>query len=292
MSIIGLCHTRNDDWCIGYTARVACQWVDKLLVYAHACVDRTVDILEQVKRENSGKVCVYIDPDPEWREMHHRQFMLEWARQLKATHIAIIDSDEAITANLITEMPKLVKMTPRGEILSLNGIQLWDGAHLYRFDGRFTAKFSLAFVDDPIYNWRPRGQSQYQHHCRPPQPLTQGWCPNVEGGILHFQFARLNALRHKQLLYEMRETLLWPEQGNAAIARKYSWWAERSGRPMLSKVPDSWMVQWLMKHLDLTDGYTWYEAEVNKLIKQHGKDEFAGLNDFGLGVLRSEQAVS
>lgn len=274
---------RNEEQNIGLTARVALKWVDRLLVYAHCCTDRTIDILETIQHQEGGRIAIYIDPEPQWNEMEHRQFLLEWARQLKATHIAIVDADELLTANLLPSIRGLVEQTPAGQILSLRGVQLWQSLGHYRCDSYFRAKFSLAFLDHPSYAWRPRGQNGYEHHCRPPQPLTEGFCPQVDGGVMHLQFVRWRALRAKQALYQATELLRWPEQGAERIARKYSWWRQEAVdlRPCFR---DWWAgYEDLLKHIDLSDDRpSWQERELYRLIDKHGRAKFTGLDFFGI----------
>jgi hypothetical protein len=229
-----------------------------------------------------GRVSVYIDPEPTWQEMHQRQELLESARRSGATHIALIDADEILTGNLLSEIRYLVSRTPQGQCLSIPKIDCWEGIQQYRDEHPFTAELSLAFPDQSDYAWTDRRYG-YQHHCRPPRPLTRGFCPQVEGGIFHLQFARPWALRAKQAHYKMVELLRWPQFGVEKINRRYSWW--NTSPKKLTPVPEAWWAPYRdwMHLLDLSDdGGCWHEQELRKLLDQHGLDRFRGLDLFGV----------
>lgn len=286
MKLIGMLPCRNDDWCIGLTARVALQWVDHLLVYAHCCTDRTIDILEQIRHE-TGRLSTFVDPEPAWKEMHHRQYLLEWGRQLKATHFAIIDSDELLTANLLRTIRGLVESTPANHVLAIPGIQLWRGLTRQRIDNPFNTTFSLAFAEDALLSYRPKPNGDHHHNGRQPMPLVQGYKPLVEGGIFHLQFTRWNALRYKQIRYQLSEWLKHGgDYGIDRIRRRYSWF---DFQPVTTvNVPDSW---WSYagigdgrELLDLRDDGSWYADEVRRIVQKHGIEQFKGLNFFGLDV--------
>src|SRR5215475_6624079 len=100
MKLVGLMPFRNESWVLGLSARVALQWCDELVMLDHASTDDSRDIAMQVMSETKRAVILY-EYDTAWHEMRHRQRMLEEARALGATHIAIIDADEVLTANLI-----------------------------------------------------------------------------------------------------------------------------------------------------------------------------------------------
>lgn len=288
MNLFGMLHCRNDEWDIGLTARVPLQWVDHLLVYAHCCTDRTLEILDQIRFEpaNKGRVSIFVDPEPEWNEMYHRQYLLEWGREQGATHFAIIDSDELLTANLIPDIRKMVEQTPSHHVLALPGIQLWRGLTHQRIDQPFNTTFSLAFKDQPNYSYRPKPNGDQHHNGRQPMPLTEGYKPSVDGGIFHLQFVRWNTLRYKQLKYAMTETVKYgSDYGVERIRKRYSWW---DFKPVTTTMtPVEW---WSYEHippienlfLSGPDDGSWYADEVRKMIKEHGRERFAGLNFYGL----------
>src|SRR5882724_7954080 len=106
MNLVGIMPVRNEDWILGLSLRVALMWCDEVLVLMHQCTDRTSDIIEEVSKENCGCIWLRVD-DTQWDEMRHRQMMLDFARKstglkiASATHIALIDADEILSANLL-----------------------------------------------------------------------------------------------------------------------------------------------------------------------------------------------
>ena len=74
--------------------RVALRWVDQLVVLLHACTDETAEIVDEVAIEH-GRMVIFDESEPEFREMDLRQRMLEQARGIGGTVMAIIDGDEA-----------------------------------------------------------------------------------------------------------------------------------------------------------------------------------------------------
>jgi hypothetical protein len=242
-----------------------------MVLLLHCCEDNTEEIVEQVAEEFPGRTTLLRDDNPDWNEMHQRQLLLETARQRKATHIVVMDVDEAVTANVSrmddgAYIRSLVQGTPPHQCLSLPGVQTWNALNQYRTDGLFGVRFSLAFPDRADYTWAP-GRYGYQHHSRLPNPLKKGYLPHVDGGVMHYQFAHLPSLRAKQAHYKMVELLRWPEFGAERINHKYSWW--NTPAQTLRPIPEDWY------HSE------WYRY-LNKLLETHGAGRFAGLDLFGV----------
>jgi len=282
MKLHTLMPVRNDDWCLGFSARVALRWCDTLHLLVHASGVATHKIVEDLRQEYHDRVTVHIEPNEAWDEMDHRQMLLQKARSFGATHIALVDADEALTSNLLSVIPALVETTPVRTCLSLPKIDCWNGVQQYRSAKPFYVPLSFAFQDQPDYKWETR-RYDYQHHCRPPQPLTQGHCPQVDGGIFHLQFARPRALRAKQAHYKAIEFLRWPEFGMDRINKRYSWWQV----PVLDlrETSRDWWIKYqdILPLLDLSDDKpSWHETALCDLIKQHGRERFAGLDLFGI----------
>ena len=58
MKIIGLMAARNEQWCLGLSARAALMWLDELVILDHASTGRKHAISPRrfVMREQSGRV--------------------------------------------------------------------------------------------------------------------------------------------------------------------------------------------------------------------------------------------
>lgn len=280
MKIIALMPLRNEAWICGLTIRAALMWCDGIVCGHHACTDDTEAIIGQIWCEQSDRVFpVDLGDEPQWDEMDHRQRLLDECRAQGATHIALIDADEILTGNY--DIRANLRLLRPGEVLQCIGFNLWGSIDQYRLDGEFLIQqMSVAFRDRPDLCWRDR--KGYQHHHRHPFGSTVARDQHMGHGMMHLQFARLQAVREKQAHYALTECLRWPEQGVDRINRKYRWWTKSD--PILSYVPKSWWEPYaqLMEYADFTDGETWHGREVQRIIEEHGREKFAGLDLFGV----------
>ncbi len=285
---------RSESWCVGLSLRVALLWCDAVIVFDHASTDRTADIVKEVMGEvETGRVFYTREEDPTWREMEHRQWMLEAARKIGATHLAIIDADEVLTGNLVDLAPLLARAAAAisqhsqpETILELPGYNLRGGINQYHSNGIWSNRwFSTAFADAPDLGW-----SGDKFHSREPGPRKlQSYRPiqQGQGGILHLWGASERRLRAKHRLYRVSERVRWPDKPVAEIERMYSWATHGEpgnsayGTPdtwTYASVPESWWKpyeQW-MKYLDL-ENEPWQNAEADRIIAEHGKSFFDGL---------------
>lgn len=293
MKLIGLMPVRNEDWVLGLSARVALLWVDDLVLLDHASTDRTQQILTDLAGEFPERVQVLREANPQWDEMMHRQRLLDAARGRGATHIAIVDADELLTANFIPNIRFHIATMPGGHILMLPGYNLRGGLDLYHQNGIWGNRwFSTGFVDDQRLHW-----AGDKFHSREPggrtlrnyQPIDQGI-----GGVMHLWGASERRLRAKSALYKVTERLRWPEKSVAEVERMYSWAIKGEpghasfGTPdtwTYTAVPTAWWASYsgLMQYLHV-DSAPWQEAEVRQLIDRHGAEIVAGLDLFGLGA--------
>ena len=315
MKLIGLMPVRNEAWCLGLTLRAALRWCDIVICADHGSTDNSREIMEQIADETK-RVVIRDDREPEWREMEQRQMLLNEARECGATHIAIVDADEIVTGNLLTDQgtrgqkppwmwPKyssnplwirpLVEAVPKGSILQLPMYQLRGSLDRYHANGIWGNRWlSVAFQDDPKLSW-----SGDKFHSREPQGMTlKPYRPiaHGQGGSLHLWGVSERRLRAKHALYKVTERLRWPKKGGIDIDRMYNLW--RSPQDSVdagyglgatwtfADVPAEWWRPYnrtLIHDDDYKAGTTlWQEAEVKRLVAQHGAETFAGLDLFGV----------
>lgn len=301
MKLVGLMPVRNEDWVLALSARVALQWCDALVMYMHACDDNSGEIAADLeKQEGHERVRIIWNPCNVWEEMVHREYMLFCARQEGATHIAMIDADEVLTANMLRGLDTghccikgIVEQLAPGEMLELPGYNLRGSLDRYHANGIWGNRwFSLAFKDTPEAHW---GGDKF--HSRNPagvrwrsvRPINQG-----EGGVLHLWGASERRLRAKHALYKVTERLRWPAKPALEIDRMYNLW--RSEQDQWTSYPRMWPDNWAYaevpplwwdfsnyENFDLNaDATPWQEAEVRRLIEEHGRDRFYGLDLFGI----------
>jgi hypothetical protein len=180
--------------------------------------------------------------------------------------------------------------TPAGSILELPGYNLRNGINQYHSNGVWGNRwFSTAFADAPDLGW----SGDRFHHREPGprkltsyRPIQQG-----QGGTVHLWGASERRLIAKHALYKVTERLRWPDRDTWEIDGMYSLAIKGSESPAYgtpatwtySPVPESWWAPYahLMKYLDV-NAEPWQEAEVRRLVAEHGREKFAGLDLFGV----------
>lgn len=285
--IVGIVPIRNEDWIIGFTLRALLMWVDALVVLLHATTDGSLSILQQISREHPERLTILQESETVWREMSHRQRLLQEARGLGATHVAILDADEVLSYNLIPKIPDAIASLQPGAVLQLYWAHAWRGLSHYRVDGPWADKWaSSVFCDAPNLHWKTR--NGYDHHHRHPfESLGDGRGPRpfrqTHGAVIHFQHASWRRLLAKQALYKMIERVRWPDRASTdTVDRMYNATVCETG-VVLKPLPEEWVKGYgeLWRHVDLTRP-PWYEKEIQYLLARHGKQRFCGLDMFGM----------
>jgi hypothetical protein len=288
MKIVGIMPVRNEDWCLGFTARAALRWVDALVVLDHLSTDHTAEILSDIKTEHPTRVWLLEDKSPEWEEMRHRQMLLDYARGLKATHIAIIDADECVTADIVPHMREMFEKCPPNQTLQLPWHQMRGDIHAYISVGTWAEQYaSVGFVDNPGLHWEARGREKYDFHHR--HPMGRAFIPyrpcRRTSGLMHFQFVNRRRLLAKQDLYKMTELIRWgrpPETVNAQYQYATGVW-DASAEIVTSDTPWRWLAEYaplIYRHFR-PDLEPWQEAACASLLKKHGPNFFRGLRLHG-----------
>ena len=293
MNLIATMPVRNESWILGLSARAALMWVDHLVLCDHRSTDNTPAICDQVVAEHPGRVTVIQWPDEEWTEMAQRQFMLDKARDLGASHIALVDADEILTANLLPSIRIMITSTPPLAIFQLPWLCMRGGADRVISAGPWAkAEVSTAFLDDAIFHWKAREGYDFHHrhpmgigaelkvsHLYRPMPLRTG-------GLMHMQFASRRRLIAKHYLYQLTERLRWPDRRTALdVNLMYSNTVRTSDSAPVSQVPASWWSDYdglARRFLDI-DQEPWQIEQCRKMIAAHPGIEH-GLNSFGLSI--------
>jgi hypothetical protein len=297
MKLIGLLLVRNEDWVLGVSLRALLLWCDAVVVLLHACSDLSSDIVEQVIRENDkGRVIMLREFNQDWHEMRDRQQVLEWARGAGATHLALVDADEILTGNLLPNIRDMVEQIPPRSILQLPWVCLARGIDRYYAAGYwYNSWISCGCADASELHWSSEERDGYDFHHREPmgakftayRPVQQSPHPaHHGGGLLHLQFVSERRLRAKQALYKIVEVTRWPGRDTVAVINKRYDLAVYQSDPaniQTVTVPEEWWAPYahLMKHLDLA-AVPWQEESCRRMITQHGRATFQGLDLFGV----------
>lgn len=282
MNLIATIPARNEGWCIGLSSRAALMYCDSIVILDHASEDDTVEIVIGLMEESPGRVHLLSEPDPAWNEMNHRQRLLEYARGLGATHIAVVDADEVLCGDMLPNIRMKIDTLRPGRFLSTKMRNLHRSISQYRSDDSpfgSRAGTMLAFADSPQLGWSAK--NGYQHHQRSPHGSTPG--PMVEAsGIMHLQFASWRRLLAKHAAYKVMERLKYPNKSVAEIDQMYSMAPDESGLE-LSDVPAPWWAPYagFMKYLDL-DREPWQESKVRAAVEESSLGQFDSMNLFGI----------
>lgn len=283
MNLVAIMPARNEGWVLGLSARAVLMWCDSLVILDHASTDDTADVIAQVSQEHPGRVFEMRESQTEWREMHHRQELLDCARMIGATHVAPVDADEVLSANLIDEIRGRIEALAPGTFCGIPMKNLHRSINRYRADNSpfgSQAGTMLAFADAPHLGWKPR--NGYDHHQRSPHGSRMGQMIRCEGGLLHLQFASWRRLLAKHAAYKVMERCKYPSKSVHQIEQTYSLAPNEKGL-QLADVPTAWVDRYehLMQYLDL-DREPWHAAEVARLVAEHGAQHFNGLNLYGV----------
>ena len=284
MKLIGILPVRNEDWILGLTLRAHLMWMDEVVVLDHASTDGTREIINDVARENTGRVNLLAEDDPVWREMAHRQRLLEEARGFGATHIAILDADEILCGDILEYTREWIgRLPPRMCVtgpMRMMHRSIWD----FRRDPSSIwsrATTSIAFADHLELRWREN--NGYDHHHREPYGIGAGGTVNVPA-VMHLQFAHWRRLTAKHALYKITERIRWPEKPVHEIDRLYSLALDETGL-QTQRAPTEWWAPYkhLLGYLRIDqDEEQWQEREARRLVDEYGRAMFRGLNLFGV----------
>ena len=281
MRLVGIMPVRNEAWVLRASLRVALEWCDAVVVLIHESTDESEEIAIGLGVEHYPRVVV-IGADGDWREMEHRQGLLESARALDASHIAMIDADEILTGNLWRLTKELAETLPPHVMLELPGYNLRGSLSRFHCTGIWANRwFATCFQNLPELNW-----SGDRFHHRAPmgaqwrtfRPIQQG-----EGGVLHLWGASERRLVAKHALYKITERLRWPAKDSETINQQYNLAIrEPEFQPWrYAAVPPGWLPSDMAALIDV-DAEPWQEAECRRLVAQHGASAFRGLDLFGV----------
>lgn len=301
MKLVGVMVVRSEDWVLGCSLPAALKWCDEVILVDHASSDRTYEIYLKVSGENprrvhysrweptkkqelwspsEGKnvVADVVDSDAPWDEMAMREHSLQVARKHNATHIAIIDADEILTANLLDRIRGQFDTLAPGmqldvPMLAMRTLDQYEDANTVWS----RAWLTLGFSDAPNLTWKPSADG-YQHHHRSPYGITADrrfLTDKREGGVFHLQFANRRRLIAKHWLYAYTDLIRWPNRETPAeLSFKYS--QALSDQATRTAVPAEWWYGYNRSQIKLS-GLPWQELKLSELIRECGEESFKGI---------------
>lgn len=277
MKLIALTPVRNDAWSLAASARAVLKWCDALIV----CQNGEPDPATTAAIPDDPRVTRLHHPSPNWDEADIRLEMLEAGRRMGGTHFALVDADEILTGNLVWYIRNMAEELDPGECLRLPWLHLWRSLDRFRDDdspfGRQAAT-SVIFRDDPALTYRHLADG-YQIHMRAPRGVELVEAKGRDAGLMHMQHITWGRVVAKQAMYRMVEHLRWGGTRSVEeINRRYRPATDETGL-VLADVPREW---WAgnedIRELIDVGAEPWQETEVRRLIEQHGRERFAGLD--------------
>lgn len=286
MRLIACMCCKNEDWVVGLSLRVALKWNDAVVVLLHDCEDRSEDIVRATADEVGSDRIVILKESGDWQEMKHRMLTLETARNRGASHIAIIDCDEVLTGNLLGSVRQQAEQMQPGAILQIPMRNMYGSINEYRCDQSIWGNTvtSLIFGDRADLTWRAAGG--YHHHHREPYNgniALRIYPQQLEGGVMHLQFASRRRLLAKHALYKMDEVVRHPGMRPVSECdRIYSQAPNWDGARLLP-TPEHWWEPYreFLPYLHV-DAEPWQEKACQRLMDEHGPEKFRGLDLFGV----------
>ena len=193
MQLVGLMVTRDSAGLVGDALTAALAYCDAVVVLHHAPVVvpyHTPDMatsaaLWTAQQAYPERICVTDESDPNYRAGAYRNRLLVAARQMGATHCAIIDDDERPTTNIVARLRGWYADLAPGTGLQLPWLCLVDPDHYRRDCSCYGAPQVFAgWRDAPTVRF---AEPADQTHERTPRGLTALRHPldRREGGLLH-----------------------------------------------------------------------------------------------------------
>lgn len=281
MRLIALMLVRNEDWIIRTSLDAALRWCDGVVVVLDRCSDATMKYVHEYLINQSKPCLMHVhDEQGDWNEMDLRQKSLELGRKLKGTHFAIVDADEILTHNLLSDIRPWFEVLGPGDLLDLPMVAAWDSPAQYRLGDPTwsSAWLTLGFKDTPDLTWKP-AQDGYHHHHRPPYGVSEVRkrpCNHAFGGVMHLQFANPRRLVAKHVLYRMVDHIRWP--GRETV-EQLNWKYDQALKPTghLDWIPSAWWGDYRQNLIDI-DSIPYQESRIVDMINKHGREAFKGLD--------------
>ena len=278
MKIVGLTLARNEAWILRTTLDASLRWCDEIIVMNHSSTDATRAIAATAANETKRVKIIDWTDGEHWMEMDARQRSLEIGREHHATHIAIVDADEALTHNNLPVVRSWFETLKPGECLDVPMIAPWGSLDSY--SASTSGVITLGFADASDLYWKPRGEEKYHYHARAPQGSGNHVRSTCEGGVFHLQYSSMKRLIWKHRHYMMSERIRWPKYLIEDINEKYHWWEKPPHGQTLMPVSEDWWGDYPRDWIRL-DHEPWYAQECQRMIDKYGSERFEGLDLFG-----------
>jgi hypothetical protein len=256
MKITALLAVKNEAWALDACLK-SLAFCDEILVIDDGSTDATPEILKQYN-------CTVLELDTAasigWKEFQIRSHLLHEARKRGATHLVVLDGDEAVSRSFQEDARSILARMSPGEALRLEWLNLCS-ATTYK-----KPKIPKDFV------YCDNGTSQYQEAflgvSRVPSAsrITEIEWPHC---ILHFQYLNPQRLAYKQAWYRMSELL----KGDRSARRINATYAHTKSVRCAARDLSA-AVSGIQLPNPSSDAGIWYKDEIRKLFDTYGIERF------------------
>lgn len=255
MKIIALLPFKNEAWVLPTYLSSVTKIADEIVALDDGSTDDGRSILEEagaiVFTHNFGKERVV-------QMSARRTRLLEEGRRHGGTHFIWLDADETFSADFLPSARETIAALKEGEKLSLRWVHLWKKVTYYLDDPDSPfghAWKDIIVCDSPTYSFENRFLSE----ARTPGPHDKlVRLPEEQGVVLHFQFARWDAVQMKQVWYRCME-LIEGSRNARYINHTYSVTLDTPTLRTLP-LPAQWTNEILLPKITL--GEDWHEREI------------------------------
>lgn len=279
MKLVCCITAHNEDWVIGLTARAARLWADEVIVLNHASTDNTQQVLEDAKTD-VGDILILNNPNPTFTPLEFYRQLVNQAWLRGATHVAILDADEILSASLLPSLREEVGALSVNSAFEVPWVPIGGTlGSLIQHDRALRTGFVFS-VCGPLPYPELHEETYNLHYSRLPVTVTRFRPSSVPGALLHLFYLDERRLQAKELRWKMMEMLRWPGRRSAAWLNDYYDHAVYTKAAAVPLPDDWWTYQHLEKYMRI-GGESAIEKEVKKLWTEHS-GQFTGLNTFGI----------
>lgn len=282
--VIVIAPVKNESWILREFLKATSLYADHIIVSDHASTDDTIQIAESFP-----KVTVIRTKFEKFAESERRDELLAAARRFGVNNLILsIDADEFLTPGLVAQSSLAqLKSQPVGTRFH---VPLWNvrpGFKKYWSPGLTP----VGFVDDGSNH--PGGDAI--HFPRIPQKVGAPSQTLTDGGLLHLQFIQWDRMESKHRWYQVWETINFPNKSAVDIFRRYDHMNILPKSAFLNLDPghiNAYMELGVdLLSLENANKNFWWDAEVEKLIAEHGIKRFKYLDLSGLSISRFQRVA-
>ena len=279
--IIGLVPVRNEATIIAQCLKALALHTDAIIVLDDASEDDTVSMVESLAQQcHIAKIIckkTWIRDEP-----GDRNALLKAGREIGGTHFIVIDADEILTANCLSNnilKKRILELKP-GDKLCITWIQLWRSVDQYRHDKSCWSnqQGDFIFCDSGTAFY----SSDFIHTSRSPNNNMPGKVYSFDTtytyGLMHFQFVNWNNLLVKQAWYRCLERIRDPKKSISTINEIYKDSKNETGIVLKRSHADWFEGYYFFDKSRYLMGESWQKKQVVQWFAHYGKDFFKGLD--------------